>query len=378
MPTNAGDDDRFLVALAALPKVGPARLRLFLDLWSPEEAWDRIRRGRALASAHVRATLGMRAAELGALWVDAASHLDPQELLQTHNDLGVSVLRKGRPGYPDAFRDDPDPPELVFARGNLACLTQRSVAIVGTRRCTRYGHDVARRFGHELADAGVAVVSGLALGIDGAAHEGALDATMPGAAAPIAVVGSGLDVIYPSRNRVLWERVGRLGLLLSEAPLGSRPERWRFPARNRLIAALAEAVIVVESSSRGGSMHTVDEASIRSRDVFAVPGAITSATSKGTNQLIADGACPALEVSDILHSMGLDSCSPGVGTSSDPTTGLGSDDRVVLDTLTTGPRTLGEIAASVNLTFDRLALVVTNLEAAGHVARQGAYFETCH
>src|SRR5262249_38747100 len=154
------------------------------------------------------------------------------------------------------------------------------------------GIDVAFELGRDLAAAGVAVVSGLAVGIDASAHAGALHAaTSP----PIAVVGSGLDVIYPRRNAVLWREVERRGLVLSQAPLGALPEKWRFPARNRLIAALADAVVVVESGTTGGSLHTVTEAVRRDRVVYAVPGPVRSDASAGTNRLLADGAVPACD-----------------------------------------------------------------------------------
>ena len=149
---------------------------------------------------------------------------------------------------------------------------------------------MAHELGRELAAAGVAVVSGLAAGIDGAAHRGALAA---GAAPPVGVVAAGLDVVYPPHQSELWQAVAAAGLLLSEAPPGARPERWRFPARNRIIAALADVVVVVESHARGGSMHTVDEADRRGRDVFAVPGSVRNPAAAGTNALLAEGRAPA-------------------------------------------------------------------------------------
>src|SRR5204862_1786721 len=144
--------------------------------------------------------------------------------------------------------------------------------------------------------AGVAVISGLALGIDGAAHAGALEADI---APPIAVVGSGLDVIYPWRHRALWGAVEKQGVVLGEAPLGAAPEPWRFPARNRIVAALADVVIVVESRETGGSMHTVAEALRRDRPVFAAPGPVRSPTSTGTNRLLRDGAQVVCDATDV-------------------------------------------------------------------------------
>jgi DNA processing protein len=160
---------------------------------------------------------------------------------------------------------------------------------------------VAFELGAELTAAGVSVVSGLALGVDASAHRGAL--TVEGAE-PIGVVGSGLDIVYPRANRDLWDAIAAKGTLFSEAPPGSAPERWRFPARNRIIAGLADAVVVVESHDRGGSLHTVDEAQTRAIPVGAVPGPVTASASAGTNALIADGAVPVLGLGDVLLMIG--------------------------------------------------------------------------
>ena len=188
------------------------------------------------------------------MWSAAATRIDVASVWQRHVDAGVGVAALGSAAYPAPLVDDIEPPGVLFMRGDPAAISGPRVAIVGTRDATRYGLDLAYELGRELAAAGVAIVSGLAVGIDGAAHAGALAAdTTP----PIAVVGSGLDVVYPRRNAALWREVERRGVLLGEAPLGAPPERWRFPARNRMIAAIADVVVVVESRDAGGSMHTV-------------------------------------------------------------------------------------------------------------------------
>ena len=170
-----------------------------------------------------------------------------------------------------------------------------------TRAPTRYGIGVAAQFGADLAAAGVSVVSGLALGIDGAAHEGACGAGAP----PIAVVAGGLDQVYPTQHERLWERVASAGVIVSESPAGVPTEKWRFPVRNRLLAALSDVVVVVESRHHGGSRHTVDAALERGVPVGAVPGSIRSATSEGTNALLADGAFPVCSSGDILLALAL-------------------------------------------------------------------------
>jgi DNA processing protein len=214
----------------------------------------------------------------------------------------IRTVNHGDAEYPKLLLHDHQAPKQLHYRGDLAALEGVAVAIIGTRRCTHYGKQVAARFGRELAEAGVVVVSGLALGIDGAAHSGALAA---GGAPVIGVVGSGLDVIYPRQHARLWDAVATSGLLLSEAPVGAAPEQWRFPARNRIIAALAHAVIVVESHAAGGSNHTVAAAIDRGVPVMAVPGPITSSASAGTNRLLAEGCPPVTHVDDVLVEVGL-------------------------------------------------------------------------
>lgn len=202
--------------------------------------------------------------------------------------------------YPHELIDDPERPDELFARGDRGALHARRVAIVGTRRATAYGRNVARRLGAELTEAGVGVVSGLAIGIDGAAHEGVLAA----GGKPVGVVATSLDVVYPRRHTALWEQVGREGLLLTETAPGQQlTNAWNFPRRNRIIAALAEIVIVVESTVKGGSMHTVNAAIKRGIDVMAVPGPVGSVASEGTNRLLLDGVGVCLGAQEVLDAL---------------------------------------------------------------------------
>ena len=216
--------------------------------------------------------------------------------------MGIRVLLAGQPSYPARLADDPQAPAVLFCLGDPSALADGpTVALVGTRAPTRYGIGVAAQFGADLAAAGVGVVSGLALGIDGAAHEGACGAGAP----PIAVVAGGLDHVYPRRHERLWERIAAAGVIVSESPAGVPTEKWRFPVRNRLLAALSDVVVVVESRHHGGSRHTVDAAMDRGVPVGAVPGSIRSATSEGTNALLADGAFPVCSTGDILVALAL-------------------------------------------------------------------------
>lgn len=214
------------------------------------------------------------------------------------------------PAFPPALARDPKPPTRIFGVGDPTLLGagRARVGMVGARRCTSYGRDLARRFGRELSAAGVSVVSGLALGIDGAAHDGALQAT--DGASPIGVVASGLDVVYPKSNLRLWDSVAELGCLISEAGFGTNPEPWRFPERNRIIAALSDVVLVVEAHPASGTRHTVDAAIERGVPVMAVPGPVGSSASVGSNQLLQEGCAPACRVDDVLVAIGLERCAP--------------------------------------------------------------------
>jgi DNA processing protein len=367
--------DDAAVALAALPAMGPARLLAVLRAWPPAEAWARVLANRAMAEAAVADACRPDPAGVGRTWQAAARAVVPADLGAAHRRAGVAITVWGTSGYPTVLAEDHQPPAVLFSVGALEALTPPRVAIVGTRRCTRYGHDVAHRLGRELAEAGVAVVSGLAAGIDGAAHEGVLAA---GAVPPIGVVGSGHDVVYPARHRRLWRRVGEQGVLLSEAPLGARPEPWRFPARNRIIAGLAQAVVVVESHRAGGSMHTVEAANDRGRTILAVPGPVVSPASAGTNRLIAEGCAPALDLDDVLVALGLDAPAPRRRDQA-PVVPDGPNDATarVLDALGWAPATLDQLLGRTGLRPGPVAVVLARLEAEGQVAAAGGWFERC-
>ena len=362
-------------ALATLPLMGPARLLAVIRAWRPEEAWHRVLARRTLSDPDVAEACRPDPTGVTALWAQAARDLDPTAIGDAHRAAGVSVHVLSQAGYPAHLATDHQPPAVLFVKGALDCLDLPRVAIVGTRRCTRYGHDVAHRLGRELAAAGVVVVSGLAKGIDGAAHEGALSVA---SAPPVGVVGSGHDVVYPAVHRSLWRRVAEAGALLSEAPLGARPEQWRFPARNRIIAALAQAVVVVESHAAGGSMHTVEAANDRGRAILAVPGPVVSPASAGTNRLIGDGCGPALDTQDVLVALGLDAPAPRrSGAPRQPSLPAPPDGPAaeVLDALGWAPATLDQLLGRTGLRPGPAAVALAELEAGGWVAATGGWWE---
>jgi DNA processing protein len=228
------------------------------------------------------------------------------ETARHHRRHGVRVLLPGGAGYPSDLVGDPGAPAVLFALGDPGAIEGHPrVAVVGTRSATPYGRQVASELAADLSAAGVVVVSGLARGIDGAAHAGVVRARSTGSAPPVAVVGTGLDVVYPASNRELWEAVATTGAVLSESTLGTPPHPRVFPARNRIIAALSDVVVVVECHRDGGSLYTVEAAARRSVPVCAVPGSVRSRASDGTNALLVDGCAPVRDASDVLVAVSL-------------------------------------------------------------------------
>lgn len=368
--------DPHVVALLGLPAMGPRRVANLLAAHeTPEAAWSAVAGGTVDRN---RVRLGGSHAkhdDVLADWRSAASGTDIEAVLARHAESGVDITGPDDPEWPYAFAVDPEPPLVIFTRGDRSLLDRLAVAIVGTRRCTAGGASVARALGHDLARSGVGVVSGLALGIDGAAHRGSLDAGGP----TIGVVATGLDIVYPRRHADLWEAVATDGVLVSEAPLGTRGERWRFPARNRLIAALASAVVVVESNLTGGSMLTVESAIERQTDVLAVPGPVRAPASAGPNQLLVDGCGLVRDATDVLVALGSagHGVAPAVPEQLTVDAG-GAGEDAVARAVSWSPSSLEEIVAITGLSLPVVAGRLAELEVAGMVERSSSGgFQRC-
>ncbi len=256
--------------------------------------------------------------------------------------------------YPPLLGELHDPPAALHVRGDAELLQEPAVAIVGARSCSPYGAQVARDLARELAAAGVVVVSGLARGIDGEAHRGTLDA----GGRTVAVLGCGIDRDYPRSHSELARRIRERGAVVSEYPPGIEPAPWRFPARNRIIAGLCAATVVVEARERSGALITADFALELGRDVFAVPGEITSALSAGTNDLLRQGAAPLLAARDVLEALGLE---PGA-RQPPPLSPAASQ---VLRLLADGARDADDLSRSSGRTTAEVAALLVELELAG-------------
>jgi DNA processing protein len=282
------------------------------------------------------------------------------------------ILTLGDPGYPASLLEMADPPLLLYVLGAAPlALTQlgRSIAIVGSRNPTPQGASNARAFARAFGEAGIPVVSGLALGVDGAAHEGALEAAIdPLRPATVAVVGTGLDRVYPARHRALAQRIAERGLIVSEFALGTPPLHQNFPRRNRIIAGLTRGTLVVEAALQSGSLITARLASEQGREVFAIPGSIHSPQSRGCHALIRQGAKLVETVGDVLEELRFDEAAPRPVPL--PAEGDGaSPHAALLQALGHDPVTLDALGARTGHAMAALQAQLLELELAGEVAR---------
>jgi len=305
-----------------------------------------------------------------------------QWLQSSNAELHKVIAPLGHPLYPPALLDSDDPPLLLYLMGAgrfldpqaPALTAHHCLAIVGSRNPTAQGQDNARAFAQSLRASGLSIVSGLALGIDAAAHEGALQAASPHDTTPatIAVVGTGLDRVYPSRHRALAHRIATHGLLLSEYPLGTAPLAANFPKRNRIIAGLCQGLLVVEAAPASGSLITARLAADQGREVFAIPGSIHAPQSRGCHALIRQGAKLVESAQDVLEDLHLPSAadtptvaalSPALATEVAPT------ESALLQALAFDPVGLDALVARTGLDTASLLVQLLELELAGQVAR---------
>lgn len=284
-----------LVALNLLPKVGPVLVRRLLEAFDGDPARilgapkDRLQRVDRIGP------------EIAGILHDWQDHADPAAEMREAGERGISIVTQEDDDYPTPLREAYDPPLLLYVWGKLEPRDRHAVGIVGSRRTTGYGRQAAHRFAYQLSRSGFTVISGLARGIDTAAHEAAVAAD----GRTIAVVGSGLGKLYPPENLALAEKIASgFGAVVSEFPLHTAPDKQTFPMRNRIVAAWSRAVLVVECPAWSGSLITANLASEYGKPVFAVPGSIDSPTSAGCNQLIRDGATLVADPSHLLDDLG--------------------------------------------------------------------------
>ena len=369
--------------LERLPDVGPATVRRLIDRFGTAERALVCPERDFAAVAGLRAARARRSLELRAAVADTLAQVAAR---------GIGVMTWDDDAYPARLLHLADPPPTLFLAGRVELAAQRPVVtIIGARRSTERARMVAERLGAALSRRGVAVASGLALGVDGAAHAGALRA----GGGTIAVLGAGVDVPYPRAHRRLHEQIAAVGLLVSEFVPGTRAAPHHFPRRNRLLAALSEITVVVEAGVKSGSLITVDHALDLGREVWVVPGPIDAAVSKGSNRLLVDGARPLVSIDDfvrhVLEAFPVRGGSDGVGAASpgsprrasrvggDPRQGSlfeGRSDRreswlerAVLAALGDGPVLADELAARFDVPAATILALLTTLELHGEVER---------
>lgn len=347
----------YWLALTRVPGIGPARFqRLIQHFGSAVAAW------RAPAVALAQAGLDARAVQHLLTLRAAFDPVGEQERLAAR---GITALTIEDAAYPAALREIADPPPVLFLRGQLVAADDWAVAIVGTRRATAYGRQVAEALATTLAEAGVTVVSGLARGIDACAHRAALAA----GGRTIAVLAHGLDTVYPPEHQALAAELVAHGALVSEFPVGTRPDAANFPRRNRILAGLARATVVVEAGRSSGALITADLALEQGRDVYAVPGNIFSPASQGTNALIKEGARPLTDPRELLEELHLTLLAEQQATRAalpaDPT------ESTLLAALDSEPRHVDELARATGLPIEAVNSALVMMELKGLVRLAG-------
>jgi len=308
--------------------------------------------------------------------LDFARRRDAVDLVRRVSEMeraGISFLCYNDPGYPAVLRFIHDPPAALFVRGALKAADELALAVVGSRRPTPYGRLVAEKIAADLAAAGITIVSGLARGIDTAAHRGALAV----GGRTVSVLGCGPDVVYPRENRGLMEQIVSRGAVLSEFPPGSPPEAWHFPARNRIISGLSKGVLVVEAAEKSGALITADLALEQGRDVMAVPGNVTSLLSRGTNKLIKQGAKLVERAADIIEELGLDSLFPGTAAAAEIALKLTPEEEQIFRLLTVEPVLLDELVERTGLSARAVQIALMFLVTKGLADRSAGGKYTC-
>lgn len=354
---SKGEKKRFWVGFNKVHGIGPSRLeKLILAFGDIEEAW------KASSSELEKTGLGRRyVKEL----VNSRAELDLDMEMREIEEAGFHVVTWDDESYPKRLREISAAPPVLYVWGEISSGDRWATAIVGTRRPTSYGRTVTQELATALALSGVTVVSGLARGIDGLSHNAVLEA----GGRTLAVLGSGLDQIYPPEHRNLAERIASRGAVVSDYPLGTRPEGRNFPPRNRIISGLSLAVVIVEAGEGSGALITADFAAEQGRDLYAVPGSIYSRASRGTNSLIQAGARSLTSVDDLLEGLNLDLIARHERAGQE----LPEDakERSVFETLASDPIHVDEIQVRCGLPVSDVTAALAMLELKGRVRQVG-------
>lgn len=353
------DEAAYWLAVSQVPHIGPVRIeRLGQRFGSLAAAWGAV-------DDELRIVLEPRPL---AEFCETRRRIDPIRELERVTERGISVTYPGHPLYPPLLAEISGRPSVLYVRGELTPADARAVGIVGTRRATSYGRQMASEIGGALGSAGVTVVSGLARGVDAAAHQAALEA----GGRTVAVLGSGVDVIYPAEHRMLAEWIMESGAILSEQPPGAKPDAQNFPARNRIISGMSLGVVVIEAPMRSGALITASFAGDQGREVLVLPGNVLMPSSEGSNQLLRDGARIVRNGQDVLEDLGLGS-SPGPAVTQGR---LPFDEKEMALYAALGgeAKHIDELADETGLTTSQTAALLLTMELNGLVRNFGAQF----
>lgn len=350
----------YWIAFNQIPGIGAVRFQLLLDFFDQdvEAAWE--------ADSWKLAEAGLDQRTIKS-FLKYRPQIDLDQEMSKIEQYGITVLTWDDPNYPRLLREAEKAPPVLYVRGELTLEDELAVAIVGTRKVSPYGRRVTEMLATGLAEAGITVVSGLALGVDGIAHHNVLQT----GGRTIAVLANGVEQAYPAKHRKMAEAIVSRGqgALVSDYPVGTRPEAKNFPPRNRIISALSIGVIVVEAGERSGALITARYAGKQGRDVFAVPGSILSPTSKGTNRLIVEGAIPVLSVESILQRLNIQMVEPQRAVRQVMATT--PEEEQLLKILYTTPRHIDEIGQECGLPTAKLSSTLAMLELKGFVRQVG-------
>src|SRR5881398_2776347 len=355
------------IALNMLPTVGPVRLRKLLEVFHEPQQILAAKRGELRTVEGI----GNEVADQISNW---DSTIDLSAELQRVRDFGATVVTQNSPSYPKPLREIHAPPIVLYVWGELQERDHHAIGVIGSRRTTHYGTESAKKLSYQLAYAGLTVISGLARGIDTAAHQGALAAK----GRTIAVIGSGLSKLYPPENRALAEKIrDGNGAIVSEFSMEIEPDRQTFPMRNRIMSGWSHGILVVEAGLNSGALITVSQALEQGRSVYAVPGHINAPSAQGSNRLIQQGAKLVMEASDLLDDLQilLPETKPSPQAAARPLPPLSQEERRVFDAINAAETSIDDIAAKSELPSGAVSSTLLQLELKRLVKQlPGKYF----
>ncbi|MBL8116284.1 MAG: DNA-processing protein DprA [Anaerolineae bacterium] len=357
-------DHKYWLGFTLVPEIGSKRLALLLDWFHDlEKAW--------FATESQLIQSGLERQPL-TNFLNLRKTLDLDSEVAKVRRAGAQIVTLEDQSYPALLRKLPDAPPLLYVRGTLEPEDERALAIVGTRKATAYGRDAALYFGKQLAGAGVTIISGLAHGIDTEAHKGALNA----GGRTIAVLGCGVDRVYPADNHKLAQEIIQHGAIISEFPINTPPEARNFPRRNRIISGLSLGVLVIEAPEHSGAIITASVAAEQGREVFATPGNIFSPSSGGTNRLIQDGAKLVINVKDVLDELNIAHNNMHITRVAQKIAPTNPTEISILNWLGADPIHIDEIVRLSGLPITTISSTLTILELKG-LARESGYMQYC-